>query len=177
MAKIPSKKHSSDELSAIRSSVAVQQSAVNMADTYNKKMVGKPLLVLGYVCALFSPFWLLVLSLKGSASYGYSMTDVTLMAAFIVLAILVALLIFFKRTLSRHHSSFITIVALLSVFSIVYMLSKDKQLKAEVMELVTGEVAPARKNKLSPDSQAELDKKFDKQMEKNIKAAEKKSQQ
>ncbi len=142
MSKLPTKKHDKDELASLRAQSAMQQAQVDLAQVYTKKMANKLVLFLGYFCSLFAPFWLMVLLMKGAARYGYSMNDVIIMGAGVGLALLIALYVFVWRSLSRHHSSFITILALLGSFSIVYVVVSDKALKEQLLGKKTMEEDP-----------------------------------
>lgn len=142
MSQIPQRKHSKEELADLRARKAMQMAGQEVVNPYEKKLAKKPVIILGYLCALAAPIYLLVLKMKSAISY--EMTDLKIMAGAAILAFLIAAFIFFTRSLSRHHASFITIIALISSFSMVYLVSNDQTLKREVMVMFGQEVSPQK---------------------------------
>lgn len=131
MANIPTRRHSKDEIAAMQAKKAMEMAGQPIVNPYLDKIASKPVVILGYLSAIFAPFYLLIL--KIIAKYQYEMLDLYLMLAGVVVAILVALFIFITRSLSRHHASFIVILTLVCSFAIVSLVKKDAYLREEVM--------------------------------------------
>jgi len=142
MSKIPQRKHSKEELSNLQASKAMQMAGQQVVNPYDKKQAKKPIVILGYLCALSAPLYLMIL--KFQDKFTYEMSDLKIMVYGTLLAILIAAFIFFMRSLSRHHASFMIIIALISSFSMVYLVNQNSMLKRELMVMFGQEVTPEK---------------------------------
>ena len=147
MSQIPQRKHSNEELANLRAQKAMQMAGQQVVNPYDKKLAKKPVIILGYLCALVAPFYLIILKFKNE--FSYEMLDLKIMCFGTILCILIASFVFFTRSLSRHHASFMIIIALISSFSMIYIVKKDPLLKQNVMIMFGQEVR-------SEKSQADL---------------------
>ncbi len=142
MSQIPQRKHSNDELARLRAQKAMQMAGQPVVNPYDKKLAKKPLIIFGYLCALFAPLYLMLLKIKDK--FSYEMSDLKIMCLGLALCILIAAFIFIKRSLSRHHASFMIIIALISSFSMVYLVKNDSTLQRQVMVILGQDVAPEK---------------------------------
>ncbi|MFT5904883.1 MAG: hypothetical protein ACI9E1_000471 [Cryomorphaceae bacterium] len=134
MSKIPSQKHSNDELSDLRARSAMQSVNSPIAETYNKKLAHRGIVILGYALPMIAPLWAIVKTMTKDTSY--SMSDFYVMVIPVMLALVIALWIATLRVLSRHNSAFILIISVLCCFSIVTAVNSNKYLKYELMSLI-----------------------------------------
>jgi len=151
MSKIPEQKHSKRELSNLRAQSAMQTANSSMAETYNKKIAHKGVVVLGYILPLVAPVWLIVKKVANNTFY--SIDDFYIMSIPIVLALILALWISLTRVLSRHNSAFICIISLLCCFAIVSAVNSDKNLKYELFSLI-GKESPMPDPLLETDEES-----------------------
>jgi len=151
MSNIPNQKHSDEELSDLRARSAMQAANSPIAETYNKKLAHKGIVILGYILPLIAPFWAVVKAM--TKDNGYTMSDFYIMVIPIILALIIALWVALKRVLSRHNSAFILIISLLCCFPIVNAVNSDKFLKYELMSLI-GKDQPIADPLLGSDSES-----------------------
>lgn len=140
MSQIPERKRTKEEMSELRTRSAMQMASQPIVNPYDKKLARKPLIIVGYFFAVFAPLYLIFIKIQDK--FLYELFDLKIMLAGIILALLVALFIFLKRSLSRHHASFIVIVTLISSFSIVSLVNGDEQLKREVQLILGQDIQP-----------------------------------
>lgn len=142
MSQIPQRKHSKDELANLRAQKAMQMAGQQVVNPYDKKLASKPVIILGYLFALVAPLYLMILKLQDKILY--EMSDLKIMSIGSVIAILIAVFIFVSRSLSRHHGSFIIIIAMISSFSMVHLVKSNAELKREIMVMFGQEVSPVK---------------------------------
>lgn len=159
MSQIPKRKHSKEELADLRAKKAMQMAGQEVVNPYDKKQAKKPVILLGYLCALVAPLYLIILKLKNT--FGYEMSDLKIMSVGTLLAILIALFIFITRSLSRHHASFMIIIALISSFSMVYLVNQEASLKREVM-IMLGQPVSTEKSEADLILEASMNKGIEK---------------
>jgi len=130
MSKIPSKKHTQEELANLRARSAMEVANGAIVETYQKQLASKFVVVLGYALPLIAPLWALLE--KVSDSRGCEMSDIFVMAVPILCAFALVIWIVLKRALSRHHAAFIAILCLFCSFPIVHAVNSVTHIKSEL---------------------------------------------
>lgn len=104
--KLPSYRRSDEEIQKLR-----RQDAIDTTVVLPQTQVAHPALIVpGYLAAI-----------TGLVSFHFYQLDIRITAACVAVALLFAILIFFKKTYSRHHAAFIAMMALLViVFGALY---------------------------------------------------------
>jgi hypothetical protein len=105
-----------------------------IAETYNKKLAHKGMVILGYALPLIAPFWAIVKAMSRNSAY--TINDLFIMVIPVLLALMIALWIALKRVLSRHNSAFILIISLFCCFPIASGVASDKDLRYELMSML-----------------------------------------
>ncbi len=134
MSKIPNHKHSDEELSRLRARSAMQSNNSPIAFVYQKKLANRVIVILGYILPLTSPIWGTVKLMTKDTDY--LLGDFYTMAIPVLLAMIISLFIALRYALSRHNAAFIFIISLLCCFPIVNAVSKDKELRYDLMLLI-----------------------------------------
>ena len=127
MSQIPQRKHSKKELGKIKARSAMQMPGQSTVNPYDKQLASRVLVIFGYLCAISAVIYLMFLKFQDKLHH--DMQDLNIMLIGAIVAFAIATYIFFFRSLSRHHASFIVIITLLSSFSMVYLVKSDASLK------------------------------------------------
>lgn len=127
MAKIPTKKHTKEELGELkaRSAMEVNPMAPGSAARDYARQVAHPIFIaIVYLSSIATPiFFLLAEFIDGKQPF--QSTSIYAMAVITGLALLLVILLFFRKKLSRHHSAFALLFVLASIGIIVWLTSKD----------------------------------------------------
>ena len=150
MSKIPTKKHTGNELSRIKAQGAIQMNQ-NVAQHYTKQLANKFSITLGYLLPLLTITWWIITKARTETQLdGFLVRDIFIMVIPIFLALLIALWIAVKRVLSRHNAAFIFIVCLFCCFPVVTAINSNETLQANLLSLI-GKEMPIVKDPLLED--------------------------
>ena len=130
MAKIPTKRHTKEELGNLQARSAMEVNPMapgSVAMDYAKQVASPIFIAIVYLLALSTPaFFLLSEAVEGGRLYQES--SIIAMGVLTTLAFLASTLLFFRKKLSRHHAAFSLLFVFASAGIVIWLAGKHPTL-------------------------------------------------